>query len=279
MGKNMFVEELQRLDVAGAERLIIEFIKDVVKDREVVFGLSGGLDSSTTAGILARALRRDNILALVMPEATSTPKVDLEDAVKVAEIFGLRYKIIEISEIVESFLKHVGRFGDRVAEGNLKARIRMTILYYFANVEKRIVVGSGDRSELAIGYFTKYGDGGVDILPIGGLYKTQVRLLAKHLGVPDEIAEKQSSPRLWPGHSIKEELGMDYDMIDAVLYYHLDLGYGFSKIVEIVGEENRQKVETVLRRVIENAHKLSTPPIARLPPSVLFGRGAVKRSP
>ncbi|MCX8181977.1 MAG: NAD+ synthase [Candidatus Methanomethyliaceae archaeon] len=275
----MKVDALQRLDVIGAERLIIQFIKNSVKDKGVVFGLSGGLDSSATAGILARALERDKILALIMPEATSTPKADIDDAVKVAEIFGLRYKIVEITEIVESFLKHVGRYGERVAEGNLKARIRMAVLYYFANVEKRIVVGTGDRSELVIGYFTKYGDGGVDILPIGGLYKTQVRFLAKHLGVSEEIADKQSSPRLWPGHSIKEELGVDYDEIDTILYYHLDLGYGLSEIVEIVGEEKRQKVEMVLKRVVENAHKLSTPPIPILPPSVLFGRGVVKRSP
>jgi NAD+ synthase len=275
----MRAEVLKKLDAAGAEKCIIEFLRGRVKDRGVVFGLSGGLDSSTTAGLLVKAFGRDKVLALIMPEATSTPLVDLRDAMKVTEIFGLEHKTIDITEIVESFLKQVGRFGERVAEGNLKARIRMAILYYFANLEKRIVVGSGDRSELAIGYFTKYGDGGVDILPIGGLYKTQVRVLARHLGIPEEIAEKQSSPRLWPGHSIKEELGMDYDEIDAILYYHLDLGYDLSKIVELLGKENRQKVESVLRRVVENAHKLTTPPIARLPPEILFGRGATERSP
>ncbi len=272
----MRAEVLKKLDAAGAEKCIIEFLIERVKDRGVVFGLSGGLDSSTTAGLLVKAFGRDKVLALIMPEATSTPLVDLRDAIKVAEIFGLEYKTIDITEIVESFLKHIGRFGERVAEGNLKARIRMAILYYFANLERRIVVGSGDRSELTIGYFTKYGDGGVDILPIGGLYKTQVRVLARHLGIPEEIAEKQSSPRLWPGHSIKEELGMDYEEIDAILYYHLDLGYGLSKIVELFGEEERQKVESVLRRVVENAHKLTTPPIARLPHDILFGRGTTQ---
>ncbi|MBC7113278.1 MAG: NAD+ synthase [Candidatus Methanomethyliales bacterium] len=275
----MRVEALKQLDARGAENCIIEFLRERIRDRGAVFGLSGGLDSSTIAGLLVKALGRDKVLALIMPEATSTPLVDLQDAMKVAEIFGLKYKTIDITEIVESFLKQVGRFGEMVAEGNLKARIRMAILYYFANLEKRIVVGSGDRSELAIGYFTKYGDGGVDILPIGGLYKTQVKVLARHLGIPEEIVEKVSSPRLWPGHSIKEELGMDYDEIDAVLYYHLDLGYGLSKIVELFGEEKRQKVERVLGRVVENAHKLTTPPIARIPPDILFGRGATQRSP
>jgi len=269
----MTVDIFGQLNVAGAERLIIDFIREEVRDRGVIFGLSGGLDSSTTAGLLVRALGKEKVLALIMPEEGSTPRLDLEDALKVVEIFGLRYKIIEITGIVESFLRHVGRFGDRVAEGNLKARIRMAILYYFANVEKRMVVGSGDRSELAIGYFTKYGDGGVDILPIGGLYKTQVRLLAKHLGIPEEIAKKESSPRLWPGHSIREELGMDYDEIDTILYYHLDLGYDLGKIIEVIGKGKIQKVEMVLRRVKDNAHKLSTPPIAKLPRNILFGGG------
>lgn len=268
----MPVEALRTLDVEEAEKLIIDFIRREVGNRGAVFGLSGGLDSSTTAALLVKALGRERVLALIMPERSSTPKVDLDDAMRIVEIFGLNYKIIEITEIVESFLEHAGRFGERLAEGNLKARIRMALLYYFANVEKRIVVGSGDRSELTIGYFTKYGDGGVDILPIGGLYKTQVRLLAKHMGIPEEITEKESSPRLWPGHSIREELGMGYDEIDAILYYHLDLGYELNRIVEILGEDNRHKVETVLNRIRDNAHKLAVPPVAIIPPAVLFGR-------
>ncbi len=275
----MTIKTLNCLDTVRAEKIIVNFVRGEVKDRGVVFGLSGGVDSSTVAALLVRGLGRDKVLAILMPDKTSTPQVDIEDAMKIVEMYSLRFERIEIAEVYESFLRNIAKPSDRVAEGNLKARVRMAILYYYANIEKRIVVGSGDRTELAIGYFTKYGDGGVDILPIGGLYKTQVKLLAKHLGVPYEIVKKESSPRLWPGHTIEEELGMSYDDIDKILYYHLDLGYSLKKIVRILGGDRQQKVEIILRRIKENRHKCLPPPIARLPPEVLFGRSVAKRSP
>ncbi|MGQ9759770.1 MAG: NAD+ synthase [Candidatus Methanomethylicaceae archaeon] len=274
----MALQALRRLDVRRAEKIITEFVKEQVADRGVILGLSGGVDSSTVAALLVRALGNERVLALIMPDATSTLQVDIEDAMKIVETYNLRFKRIEIAGLVGSFLGVVGKVGDKVAEGNLKARLRMAILYYFANVEKRIVIGSGDRSELMIGYFTKYGDGGVDILPIGGLYKTQVRLLAKYIGIPNEISEKESSPRLWPGHTIEEELGMTYEEIDEILYYYLDLRYDLQTIVGLLGEDKRQKVENVLRRIKANEHKLRPPPTARLPPEILFGRSGMRRA-
>jgi NAD+ synthase len=138
----------------------------------------------------------------------------------------------------------------------------MALLYYFANCQGRLVVGSGDRSELAMGYFTKYGDGGADILPIGGLYKTQVRSMAAYLGVPDRILKKKSSPCLWKGQLAEDELGLEYEDVDLILYLHLDKGFSRQMLVKELGQGWGGKVEKVLGRIEANAHKLRMPPIA-----------------
>ena len=246
------------------EKEICNFIKREVKNRGVVLGLSGGVDSSTVATLSVKALGRDRVLALIMPEASSTPASDVEDAIELARTLGIRHERIDITEAVEGVLKATGRKGDRVEEGNVKARMRMIILYYYANIEDRIVVGSGDRSELLIGYFTKYGDGGVDILPLGDLYKTQVRRLAKHIGIPEKIVSKKSSPRLWPGHRAEEELGMGYEDMDMILHLHAGIGYSQEKIAEELGPGKRQKIEMIMRRIKENAHKLRMAPVAKI---------------
>lgn len=261
---------LHRINLKKAKELIVDFLRNEVKDKKVVFGLSGGIDSSTIAALLADTFEKERILALIMPEIARAE--DIEDALLIVNEYDLNYKIIEIGEMVNCFLDKLGRGKSLVAEGNLKARIRMTILYYFANIEKRIVIGCGDRSELAIGYFTKYGDGGVDLLPIGGLYKTQVKLLAEFMKVPRKIIEKESTPGLWRGQTAKEELGMDYDEIDEILYYHLDLGYDYNKLVNELGREKEDKIKFLLNRIAENRHKLSMPPIAKMPYEILFGR-------
>jgi NAD+ synthase len=135
----------------------------------------------------------------------------------------------------------------------------MTILYYYANRRNLLVLGTGDRSELLLGYFTKYGDGGVDILPIGGLYKTQVREMARRLGF-GWIAEKPSSPRLWHGHTAEGELGASYDVIDQILYAVFDKKMPVEEVKTRFGDV----VDLVLRRVRANLHKLKPPPIPDL---------------
>ncbi|NHV45889.1 MAG: NAD+ synthase [Candidatus Verstraetearchaeota archaeon] len=267
-------EVFKQIDFENTEKHIINFLRNKVRNHKVIFGLSGGLDSSTLAALLAKAFEKERILALIMPDSYVTPKEDIDDAMTIANMYNIKTKNIEIKDFVELFLRKLGR-ANLVTEGNLRARIRMIILYYFANAENRIVIGSGDRSELAIGYFTKYGDGGVDLLPIGYLYKTQVKLLANYLGIPKKIIEKESSPRLWPGQTAREELGMGYDEIDIILYYYLDLKYKVDDIIRITGiEEN--KVKKIVNMVIRNKHKLRKPPIAKIPYEVLFG--SIKRT-
>lgn len=260
----MKVSEQLALNYTVVEEEVCDFIRREVKDCGVVLGLSGGLDSSTVASLSAKALGKDRILALIMPEASSTPVSDEEDAIDLARMLDIRYKKIDITEAVKCILRAAGRNGEKIAEGNVKARIRMIILYYMANLERRIVLGSGDRSELLIGYFTKYGDGGVDILPLGGLFKTQVRELARHIGIPDKIVRKRSSPRLWPGHTAEDELGMSYEDIDMILHLYADLGYSQRKIVEKLGPVQRKSVEKVMNMIRENIHKLRMPPDAKI---------------
>lgn len=244
---------------------IEDFIRDFVEKCEkdgVVVGLSGGVDSSVTACLCVRALTPSKVYGLILPDRTITPQDDVIHAKFIANKLKINYSIIDIWPIFSKYLEALrGVESNKVAEGNLRARIRMGILYYFANSMNRLVVGTGDRSELLIGYFTKYGDGGVDFLPIGGLYKTQVRALAKYLGVPEFIINKPSSPRLWKNHLAENELGMSYETIDTILHSVLDLKMSPSD----VSKKYRipmEHIKAVMTRVSKSEHKRRMPPIA-----------------
>ncbi len=232
---------------------------------EAVMGLSGGVDSSTTLMILTRTLPKDNIYVYILPSRT-TSKESLNLAEKMIEVSGVKnVRRIDISPILDRYISALGldpnNPRDKVAIGNTAARIRMSILYAEANrMGDAAVIGTGDKSEWLIGYFTKYGDGGADVFPIGGIYKTQLREFAKWLGVPEEIAYRPSTPELWEGQTAEGELGMTYDEIDPILYLAIDLCYSIDEIVEELGVE-REKVELVLKRVEESEHKRRLPPI------------------
>jgi len=139
----------------------------------------------------------------------------------------------------------------------------MSLLYYYANRNGFLVMGAGDKSEILLGYFTKYGDGGVDLLPIGDVYKTQVRELGRKLGVPEKILVKPSSPRLWPGHLAEEELGIKYEIIDAVLYRYVDLGMDIESIINEL-RIDKEIVVSIIKRVHANEHKRLFPLIPRV---------------
>ncbi|MEJ5293157.1 MAG: NAD+ synthase [Candidatus Methanosuratincola sp.] len=256
---------------------ICDFIRARVGKRGAVVGLSGGIDSSVAAALSVRGLGREKVLGLVMPDSAATPDEDVKDAKAMAESLGIRYRTIDItqaSKLVTELASAGGKSKDKVAEGNVRARLRMTILYYVANSEGRIVIGSGDKSELMIGYFTKYGDGGADLLPLGCLYKTQVRELARHLGIPRKIIEKESSPRLWKGQTAESELGISYEDIDLILYRFLDLRMSKEDVARDLGPNYAAKVEKVVRMVRESAHKRRMPPVPKITPSST-GRGGI----
>ena len=184
-----------------------------------VFGLSGGIDSAVIAHICAKSFKEKS-LALIMPDSKISPKEETEDALHTVDKLGLDYKLIDINLIHSHFANILEP--DQRALGNLRARIRSNLLYYYANLKNYLVLGSSDKSEYLIGYFTKFGDGSADITPIASLYKTQVRQLAKHLQVKDSIIQKKSSPHLWKDHLAEDEIGISYEEIDCVLYCMID---------------------------------------------------------
>ncbi len=241
---------------------IIDFIRETVEKANangVVIGLSGGIDSSTTAFLCVKALGKDKVLGIIMPER-DTKKEDIEDAIKVAEILGIKYIIADITDVLKAF----GAGGyvptkefDKIADGNLKARVRMCILYYYANKYNLLVVGTANKSEIYVGYGTKHGDIACDFMPIAHLFKTEVRELAKKLNVPEEIINKKPSAGLWKGQTDEEELGISYDELDKILKLYEK---GMSK-EEISKELNIDfdKVNHVFMLIEKNKHKREPP--------------------
>ena len=256
------------LDYEYAVERITRFLRWAVEKsgtRGVVLGLSGGVDSSTTAALAVKALGAERVHVLLLPDSATTPTEDVKDAEELAESLGVRSVTVEIRGIYESVAKAAAFYDEKasVANGNLRARIRMILLYYYANLNRLLVCGASDKSELLLGYYTKYGDGAADILPLADVYKTQVRVLARRLGLPEKIAGKPSSPRLWPGQMAEAELGASYEEIDPVLYLYVELGKSVDWIVKKTGIA-REKVEAIVRRVHANEHKRMPPPIARV---------------
>lgn len=251
---------------------LIRYIREYVANsgvKGVVLGVSGGVDSACVAALAVKALGTERVHALILPDRESNVE-DVRDAALVAEILGLKsIKHIDITPIVDAFLKSVGSSYEdapRMAKGNIKVRSRMVLLYYFANAYDFLVLGTSDRSEYLLGFFTKWGDGAADIYPIVNLYKTQVRVLAEYLGIPERICWKPSSPGLWIGHKASDELGAEYDVIDKVLYHLVDVGLTPQLIPERVGVP-LSVVRDVARRIKATEHKragIHLPPKPRL---------------
>ncbi|MFA6358278.1 MAG: NAD(+) synthase [Candidatus Omnitrophota bacterium] len=196
---------------------IVSWIKQRVKNSQakgIVLGLSGGIDSAVVAALCKEAVGQNNLLVLFLP-CKSNPQ-DLKDAKLVASQLKLKSKLVDLSCVYSDLLKLLPLSGS-LARSNLKPRLRMSILYYFANKLNYLVCGTGNKSELMVGYFTKYGDGGVDILPIADLFKRQVRKLAQELAIPEAIIVKPPTAGLWRGQTDEGEMGITYDELDDIL--------------------------------------------------------------
>jgi NAD+ synthase len=240
---------------------IVSFIGETVSRASangVVVAVSGGIDSAVVGALSVKALGSAKVLALVLP-SDHTPVEDTEDARDLAVSWGIRAETIPISKTVKSLTDSASIEGTRLARGNVEARVRMAILYYYANSLGYLVAGTGDRSESLLGYFTKGGDGQVDFLPIAHLYKTQVRALGAYLGLPRKVVEKPASPQLWPGQKASDEIPEEYERLDVVLYYLFDLK---SKPSEAAakGGVPMSVVEKVLEMHMKTGHKRSVPP-------------------
>jgi NAD+ synthase len=260
------IERALDIDPRKIEKKIIDFIRRKVKEARVdgvVIGLSGGIDSAVVATLCVRALGKKKVLGLALPQVGLTPTADVRDAKETAKALGIAFEEIDISPILYAIEKNTAGLRKKpIASANLKPRTRMALLYCYANSLNRLVAGTGNLSELRAGYFTKYGDGGVDILPIGPLYKTQVRKLATHLKVNPRIIKKAPTAGLWKGQTDEGELGITYVKLDKV-YTGLELRLSEKAIADAVGV-SVEKVKGLVKREKMMTHKLKLPEMPKI---------------
>lgn len=248
----------------GTDKVIERFLSEKLrktKARGYVVGVSGGIDSAVVLRLAARAVGKEKVLGLIMPESESPEDARL-DAEMLCGLEGTHFETVDITQMVEGFSSCIGGDVDRRDLANVKARCRMTVLYYFAGSQSRLVLGTSNKSEMLIGYFTKYGDGGADLEPIGDLYKTQVRQLARELEIPDKILDKAPSAGLWKGQTDEEEIGVAYDALDSILH-GMEQGLDERTIADRTGAET-EKVRKVSSMVRLSAHKRRTPPVVKI---------------
>lgn len=241
---------------------IITFIKHEIKKRDsdgVVIGMSGGIDSSLATFLAVKALGNHSVFGLLLPDSSVTPKSDTTDAIELAKSLKIKYKVIELNKIKEQLVNGLPK--NKMARANLLVRLRMSLLYYYATTMNRLVLGTGDKSEMMLGYFTKYGDGGADLFPIADLYKTEVRSLAKYLSLPKKIINKKSSARLWKGQTAEGEIGMKYEEIDKILKHLENNSHLSSNSTTKLNNNNVSKIKSMLEK---NEHKQNMPPICKL---------------
>lgn len=215
----------------------------------IVIGVSGGVDSAVAAAFCCRAVGPDKVLGISLPSAVSTMK-DCKDAAALCTKLGMEHRVISIEPMLTGFRQIPGFSSSPYLLGNLMARIRMTVLYYHANRDRRLVCGTSNRSEYMLGYSTKFGDNAADIQPILHLYKSDVYIMAKELGIPAPIIGKTPSAGLWEGQSDEKEIGLSYDQIDTSLRALENQGWQPKNTTE----------ETVLALVKKGGHKRMSAP-------------------
>ncbi|MEM3851737.1 MAG: NAD+ synthase [Methanomassiliicoccales archaeon] len=246
-----------------AAEVISEFIVSKVEDAGadgVVLGISGGVDSALTMALCANALGAEGVTAFLLPGHNSSEE-DERDAADYAATLGIIARKISVSSVADEIQRKL-EMKDAKAKGNVNARIRMVILYAFANEHNRLVAGTSNKSEFLTGYYTKYGDGASDMCPLGDLYKTQVWMLARKMGVPEKIVSKKPTAGLWPGQTDEAEMGITYAELDSILYC-LERGMSGEEIVKATGLPSLE-IEKVRLMIKRTAHKRSFPVMPKL---------------
>ena len=239
---------------------IVKFIEAKVSESKtdgIVVGLSGGIDSTLVAYLACEAVGQENVFGIIMPSST-TPAEDRIHGIELAQHLGIEYKEIAIDSILNEYLSMTQLEEDNLAIGNLKARIRMSILYYYANAKNYLVSGTGNRSEILIGYFTKHGDGACDMEPIGDLYKTEVFRLSEYLDVQREIIDKPPRAGLWANQTDEEEIGMSYDLLDKILYLYSKKDMKEAEIAKKL-DIPVDDINMIINKIIRSEHKFKVP--------------------
>ena len=260
------------MNFESASQEIIDFIKketEIRKSKGIVLGISGGIDSAVLAYLATRAIGSKNVKGLILPDESVTPSDDIEDALTICSNLNIDYEKMSINKPKDSFLEIIKDNKNILLAGNLVARIRMCMLYYYSGQMGRLVLGSSNKTELMLGYFTKFGDGAADLLPLGDLYKTQLFGLAKYLEIPDSIIEKKSSARLWADQFTEEELGLPFIQLDKILQCfesHTNVSHDNADqaILKEFPEIRLDMFQKVKLKIAHNQHKLIFPPVCKI---------------
>ncbi len=246
-----------------AAEALTRFIHDEVTKvgfERAVLGLSGGVDSAVVAHLTARALGSDNTLCVMMPYRTSDPS-SLRDAQLIVDALKVKSRKIDISPIVDAY-SEVHRSGNRIRSGNIMARARMMVLYDASAEAHALVMGTSNKTELLVGYGTLFGDMASAMAPIGDLYKTEVRMLAQHLGVPESIIVKTPSADLWAGQSDEGDLGFTYEELDQLLVELVDKRIPLDRVAERGYDPDR--VDRVVEMIRSSQFKRRPPLIPKI---------------
>lgn len=217
--------------------------------KKAVIGLSGGIDSSLSAKLVADAIGKENVYGIIMPVKGLSSDENIKDAVDLCKLIGINYSIIYINDFIKDFEKL--EWQSKIAKMNIASRIRAVILYHYANTHNALVIGTSNKTEIMLGYFTKYGDGAVDIEVIGDLFKTDEIELAHYLRIPENIIKKTPTAELYHGQTDEEELGASYKEIDEILI----------KIEKKLPLPKNELVNKILKRIKDNEHKRNLPPV------------------
>lgn len=241
---------MRNLDLNKEKVRIIDFIRNYLSNAErdrLVVGLSGGVDSAVSTALAVEALGSSNVTALIMPYESSNSE-SVADASDLAKQLGIDYQIIDITPVTKAYFENYAPEADHLRIGNWLARIRMCVLYDFSAKLQALVLGTSNRTEFMIGYFTQFGDSACAFEPIGHLYKTEVWKLAKILHIPERIIKKTPTADLWPGQSDEQEIGISYPVLDEIVYELTELHLSISATENLsYPVELYQKVERMIQ--------------------------------